>query len=40
MYNAEFAAAVMLVCETVEIEGNEFWQSKNFTPPEFIYPLN
>ena len=30
----------LLVRETVEIEGNEFWRSKNFTPPEFIFPLN
>ena len=30
----------VLVPETVEIEGNEFWQSKTFTPPEFIYPSN
>ena len=40
MYNAEFAAAVMLVCETVEIEGNEFQRSKTFNQLEFIYPLN
>ena len=30
IYNAEFIAAVMIVHETVEIEGNEFRQSKYF----------
>ena len=29
----------MLVPKTVEIEGNEFWRSKNFTPPESIWLL-
>ena len=36
IYNAEFTAAVMLLQEIVEIEGNEFWQSKNL----FICRLN
>ena len=30
IYNAEFTTAVMLVHKTVEIEGNEFRQSKYF----------
>ena len=34
IYNA------VLVHKTVEIQGNEFRQHKNFTPPEFICPLN
>ena len=34
IYNA------VLVHKTVEIQGNEFRQRKNFTPPEFICPLN
>ena len=25
LYNAEFAAAVMLVRKTIEVEGNEIW---------------
>ena len=40
IYNAEFTTAVMLVCKTVEIEGNEFQWGTNFNQPEFICPLN
>ena len=40
IYYAEFTTTVMLVRKTVEIEGNEFLRSKNFTQPELICPLN